>query len=947
MDKQQVDALFARYVEHLVLHGASLDADDLASGDSEVAAELRSRIRDFQKVEKALDRRLQPLVGRTLGRYHVLEKLGAGGMGEVYRARDNDLGREVAVKVLPPVLALNAERRSRFEREARMLAALDHRNVGAIHDLERADGLQFLVLELVAGETLKERIGRGPVPLQDVFALGQQIALALEAAHAKGIVHRDLKPANIKITPDGTVKVLDFGLGKTLGAEPLREATETGPPSAEGTTTGLVLGTAPYMSPEQARGEHVDHRTDIFSFGVVFHEMLTGRNFFAREKAAETVAAILKDEPPPLSASRRDVAVDSLSRLQQVVDKCLAKDPGGRYPTTKELLRDLEGARSGSGRRFAGRAASPEEGAPLLRGTSVLAAALLVGVVVAQWAQSRREPLPALSNPVQLTHAVGAEAYPTWSPEGGRLAYHLNMKGDETSYDVWVTQVGGGPAVNLTGERPGNDRYPSWSPDGTLIAFWSDSDGGGYFVMPALGGPARRVLEHQLPWWWAARPQWSPDGRELACVVHEKAGVFIDIVSLETGHARRVALPAKSEGCLDPSWSPDGRYLAYLNAESTPVQVTELRVLRLEDGNNVAVTDGRTNVWSPSWSEDGRHLYFASNRGGSMDLWRQTMRDGRPQGDPERVTTGIGVTSAALSANGKRLAYSRGRWMSNVWRVPILKGRPATWADAQQITFDEAFVEMLDVSTDGKRLLLSSDRSGNPDIWMLPVEGGEAQQVTTDPTPDWAPAWSPDGKQIALYAYRSGQRQIWVQPAAGGPARQLTRADVESSYPTWSADGQSLAFIRGRLGNMDIWVVPAQGGEPRPLITHPEMEEPARFSPDGKWLVFGAYRSGSLGIWRALADGGDPVLLMAGLYSPLWSPDGRWVFGAGLGERAHTIRAVTVDGREERLQADLRGRRGSLVGTRRALGTDGSYLYFIWQEDQGDVWVADVTDAGP
>ncbi len=332
---------------------------------------------------------------------------------------------------------------------------------------------------------------------------------------------------------------------------------------------------------------------------------------------------------------------------------------------------------------------------------------------------------------------------------------------------------------------------------------------------------------------------------------------------------------------MDLSQSSDGRYLACVIATNRSNQVTELRVLRIKDQQTFSVTDGRTNVWSPSWSSNGRYLYFVSNRRGSMDLWRQRMRDGRPEAEVERVTVGIGMTSAAFSPDGTKLAYSRGRTVSNVWRVPILKDRPATWMDARQITFDEAYIEMLDVSRDTKRLLISSDRSGNPDLWVLPAEGGEMQQLTTDPTPDWAPAWSPDGDQIAFYAFRSGHREIWVQSAAGGPARQLTKFESDTGWPSWSPDGQSILFSLTSRGNVEYWTVPAAGGEPRPLMTHPDNHDAPRWSPDEKWLVFSSTRSGSWGLWRARADGGHPELLVGakrGGYGQRWSPDSRSIY---------------------------------------------------------------------
>jgi Tol biopolymer transport system component len=538
----------------------------------------------------------------------------------------------------------------------------------------------------------------------------------------------------------------------------------------------------------------------------------------------------------------------------------------------------------------------------------------------------RRDPVPELSNPIQVTRSIGAEAYPSWSPEGGRLAYHLNVKGHEMGFDVWVTQVGSGHAVNLTEDHPGNDLFPSWSPDGSQIAFWSDRQGGGYFVMPALGGPARKVSEHRLPWWEATGAEWSFDGSKLACALEGQGGP-VRVVSLGSGERREVELPGRNGSRLDLRWSPDGRFFAYVDAGNRTNQVTELRVSRVGDQSAFSITDGRSNVWSPSWSSDGRYLYFVSNRVGSMDLWRQRVKDGEPQGEPERVTAGIGMTSAAFSPDGRRVAYSRGRVVSNVWRVPILKDRPATWADARQITFDDAHIEMLDLPRDGKRLVISSDRAGNPDLWVLPSQGGEMEPIAADPTPDWAPAWSPDGKEIAFYAYRSGNRQIWVQPVTGGVARQLTKGEVENTFPVWSPDGQSLLFTKGQgRGDNEFLVVPAGGGTPRKLAMHPEDKSLPRWSPDGRWLAFDSRRSGATGLWRARAAGEDPRLLLeAEVYSVRWSPDSKWIYYIKVDEGSADTWAIGVDGRMERPMTELRGRRGGPGAIRGALATDGSF----------------------
>ena len=324
-----------------------------------------------------------------------------------------------------------------------------------------------------------------------------------------------------------------------------------------------------------------------------------------------------------------------------------------------------------------------------------------------------------------------------------------------------------------------------------------------------------------------------------------------------------------------------------------------------------------------------------------MDLWQQRMvDDGMPDGPAQPLTSGIGITHAVFSPDGTKLIYSKGRQVGNLWRVPILD-RPATWAVAQQITFDHAFVEMVDVAPDGERLLVSSDRSGNPDLWLMPVEGGEMQQWTTDPTPDWAPRWSPDGREVAYYAFRSGNRDILVMPAGGGLVRQFAQNEAEDLYPAWSPDGEAIAFYSHRSGNRDIWVLWDEAGKAQQLTVDPGRDRFPQWSPDGKWLVFSSDRTGVQRLWRVPATGGEPEPVTQGPAGfSRWSPEGMQIYFLGDAERAGNLWVVSLEDGEERPVTDLVGRRGKLAPF--ALATDGSDLFFTWQEDLGDLWVMDV-----
>jgi Tol biopolymer transport system component len=438
-------------------------------------------------------------------------------------------------------------------------------------------------------------------------------------------------------------------------------------------------------------------------------------------------------------------------------------------------------------------------------------------------------------------------------------------------------------------------------------------------------------------------PQWSADASELAYMMYEAHGTrlesFVEIMAVATRRTRRIRLPGTTETRFDLAWSRDGRHLAYVDAGSTS-ETGQLRVLRLADGRSAPLTDTRANVRGPSFSADGRYVFYGANLVGAADVWRQRISDrGEPIGDPERVTTAVEVRHAAFSPDGGRMAVSKGRWVANVWKMPVLADRTATWADAEQITFEHAFIEFLDVSRDGRRFLFSSDRAGNQDIWTM-AAGGEMTRLTADPAPEWAPRWSPDEREIAFYASRSGDREIWVMPAGGGPGKQLTSARGLDATPSWSPDGRTLVFRSERTGNSEIWTVSRDGASERQVTHDPSAEYGPAFSPDGRSLAFSSNRGGALELWWQPVDGGTARRLSRSpTVSPVWSSDGRALYFASAQDPPR-VWGLSLDDRRERVVADLRGRRGSL--SFQAPATDGANLYFSWRADVGDIWVMDV-----
>jgi Tol biopolymer transport system component len=856
------------------------------------------------------------MVGKTLAHYRILEKIGSGGMGDVYVAEDTKLSRKVALKVLPPDLAESEERLTRFAREAKAIAALSHPNIVTVHSIEESNGVHFMTMELVRGKTVADLLPARGFNLEKFFDIAIPLTDGVAMAHQRGITHRDLKPSNVMMSEEGQVKILDFGLAKVRreSAEPVVSEVKTA------TQQGFIVGTLGYMSPEQAESKSIDHRADVFSLGVVFYELLTGRLPFRGESPAGIVSSILKDRPQYLSDVKDEIPRD----LARIVKRCLEKDPSRRFQSALDLKNELLDCReellSGAFVRPSG-PSRRERRALSAVVVPVALLALAAGFVLRGLVDGGRDDaIPRLSHPRQVTTAVGVEAYPTWSPDGSRLAYAALAGGD--NWDVWVSQVSGGPPVNLTADHAGADMHPSWSPEGSSIAFASSRDGGGCFVMPALGGPARKVTSYAGS---AERvhPVWSADGALLACVASNQTLRRTDLTS---GEFNDLSLPPISGSVFDLAWSKDGRHFAFVEAPSYQAPATRLWLVR-DDGTATPLSEGSTSVWGPSFDGKG-NLYYVSNVSGTMDLWRQALdQDGSPDGSPQAVTVALGLYArASFSSDGKKLAYARGRLVANVWRVPILKDRAATWQDAQPLTSEQAFVDSIDVCRGGPLLAFSSDRASTLDLWMMTSDGRNLRQLTSQPTSEWGPSWSPDCREIAFHSDRSGSRDIWVVPVEPGPARQLTRRTENDLDPRWSPDGKTIAFSSG-----ETWAVAADGTGLRRLIEHGD--RPADWSPDSRWIL---YQNASDGLrWRWSGEFGRNESLGFESRVARFSLDGRRVFY--LGPQEDGIWEYSLEDGRTRRVTELSGRPGKIGPY--ALATDGAFVYFVWRLDESDIWV--------
>ncbi len=767
---------------------------------------------------------LSALPGSAIAQYRLLEPLGGGAMGTVYEAEDTRLRRRVALKFLPDELTRDPVAKARFLQEAQAASALDHPNICTVHEVgETEDGHLYLAMAAYDGETVKERIARSPLSVDEALDIACQAAQGLAKAHREGIVHRDVKPANLMVTRDGMVKILDFGVAKLRGAAGINVA-------------GSFLGTPAYMSPEQARGEEVDPRSDVFSLGVVLYEMLAGtRPFRSGEGVTSALRSLLEDKPAPLRSVRADAGNAIPVELERVVLRMLSKPPADRFPTGTEIAAELAAIQK-----------SLAEPAPVQATgrRTWLAAAAVLGVALAITAAAllrRPEPLvqPDFS---RLTDEEGREVYPSLAPDGLSFVYAKSSLSGQK--DILRQKIGdGSEPLNVTEGSEADDTQPAISPDGRWIAFRSERDGGGIYIASVEGGPARRIADVGY------NPAWSPDGRELAVATEavtdpatRKGESEILRVDVATGRSR-VIVGKIGKDTLDgvqPSWSPNGLWIAYWGVPTGSARRI-LWTVPAEGGTPSKILDDGATNWNPVWSPDGAWLYFGSDRSGSLNLWRLPIdeQSGEVLGDAEPLTTPSTASGFwSLSQDGTRILYAANESKSNVERFPFEPEGLRVTGVGEAVTRGSHRVRSCAVSPDGRRIAFHAALP-REELFVSGIDGSGLKQLTNDAFKDRVPVWSPDGRRLLFYSNRGGSYEAWIVNADGGePERVLPPGRESVTVPVWSPDGRRVACTSdGRAAVIDL--APPLGSrraEPLPEAVG-ETFYPLSWSADGQSLA--------------------------------------------------------------------------------------------------------------
>ncbi len=890
------------------------------------------------------------LIGRNIGAYRIESVIGSGGMGDVYLAFDNKLHRRIALKILPSEYTKDDERVKRFRLEARAISALNHPNIVTVYDVGTFEGVNFIATEFVEGNTLRELIGKPRIGLKDVLAIIIQTCEALSAAHDNGIIHRDIKPENIIVRPDGYVKVLDFGLAKLseIGMHATDDFAET--------AKGVIIGTPAYMSPEQIADDKVDHRTDLWSVAVVLYELLTGVNPFKKDGRQSTFQAILSEGAPPASQLNKEVTPE----LDRILAKALEKDADISYQTASDLRADLRrvvreidssASLSRSDRlagsaidRFGSRRRLLKIGSALL--IPVLAAVALWFLAIGPALTSRTAAVDwKRPQNLQITESPGIENYSTISPDGKTVVFANAADGDR---NIYRQRVGGRNATNLTPNSPAEDSMPMFSADGKLIAFRSEREESGIYVMEETGENLRRVSDLGF------HPAWSPDGRKLVVsdsaaslhTVHTLPNSSLLIIDLASGDKRKIDTGGDA---IMPSWSPNGNRIAFWSVSDG--KLPHIATVPADGGQRVTVADGEFSNWNPVWSPDGKFIYFASDRGGNMNLWRVPVdeRTGLQSGEPESIMTPSRYPRhISISRDGRTIAYVRYESQSNIQSLAfdpktLKAGSEVTW-----VTRGDKEISSPALSPRGDEFVARQPSRSQEDLVIFDRNGQNWRNLMNDQFRERAPIWSPDGSRVVFQSNRTGRFQIWsIRPDGSDPKPLTFTTGNGATEPVFSPDGKRLAYTESEAGLETSKIIdlsipwPAQ--KPQQLPPHPEKRSYSvrDWSKNGDRLLYVVFEPDGdergIGVFDLRTNSFENLTERGS--SPTWLNDGRHFIYLD----QNTLRLFDT---ETKKITDLY-KPAAYNLQQPDLSADNTLIYFRYLQIEADVWLIEATPENP
>ena len=814
------------------------------------------------------------MIGQHISRYHIIEKLGEGGMGEVYLAQDNELNRKIAIKFLPSQFNKDLEIKNRFKHEAKAAALLSHPNIITVYDVGEYEGKAFIAMEYMDGQSLKDLLSKEELSINRIIDISSQICEGLREAHQAGIFHRDIKPDNILIDSKGRIKIADFGLAKARGRTKL-------------TQEGSTMGTLNYMSPEQLSGANVDQRSDIWSFGVVLYEMITGLTPFNGEYDQAIQYSIMNEEPEPLARYKRGVS----QILQHIIDKALDKDKETRYQNIADLLTDLKREKK----------SSSEITAPIAKvwitknkRTSLKYAAIVILVILVILIGIKvlnQPPIERLSSSHNQVTFTGETWKPSLSPDGQFLSYYVQK---DSTVSLMVQDISGGQPLEILAGLTGVAHYANpalWSPDGSeLVLIGELNSKVSIFIVPRLGG------EPQVLPVFGAPHAWSPDGSHIAGSFYRSRHIML--TEKTTGDTSKISIKGDFKFFHELDWSPKGDRLLFLTSDKD--ENYSIWTIKNDGSQQQKIVEDSVMLFSPRWAAQGSAIYYLRQQetGETKDLMKvKISASGAADNSPQRLQTGLEAGELfSLSKDNKHLIYTRESNYSNLWLVTL--GFDMKIIETKKLTAGTSKIAGVQASPDGSRLALSY----NGNINVMPLQGGQMQQITFFNALSAGPCWSPNGKEIAFGSGQGGKYKVWKIDATGGKPHEFRNSELSKNAPTLNlswAPGNDIVYLRP--GNRIFQILNTKTEEEKQLGSEGWRFNP-RASPDNKMIAFAWNRveKGDTGIWFVTIEDSYERLFYKGNVDVIgWTFNGKWIYGTTTTKPMRILKISTSNGKLE------------------------------------------------